>query len=130
MSDQPDPMTERLGQFTPDAAGLDRDAILFAAGRRSARASRVWPVLVGLLIATQTFTLVTLWPRSPEASPEVEAPAARPSPELFVPPASEPSDVWSARSRPEVVESPPSSQSGEYVSSGPILSIRSEIRID
>jgi hypothetical protein len=123
-------MTDRLSRFTPIAAGLDRDAILFAAGRRSARAARMWPILVGLLVVTQSLTLVMLWPRSPDTAPGPVAPVVRPSPDLGPPPASEPGDIWSARSRPDVVESPPALQSGDYVSSGPTLTIRSDIRFD
>ncbi len=54
---------ERLSRFTPDAAGLDRDALLFAAGRASARPNRRWLALCGTLAATQLLMLGMLcWP--------------------------------------------------------------------
>jgi hypothetical protein len=57
-------ITERLSRFTPDGSGLDRDALLFAAGQASVRASRRWPAVAGLLAASQVLTLtaVCLWP--------------------------------------------------------------------
>ena len=39
-----EPILERLSRFTPDAGGLDRDALLFAAGRESARPNRGWMI--------------------------------------------------------------------------------------
>jgi hypothetical protein len=55
-----DPLAERLSRFTPDAAGMDRDGLLFAAGRASAQTSRRWQLIAGLLAATQLLTLVAL----------------------------------------------------------------------
>jgi hypothetical protein len=61
---------ERLSQFTPDASGLDRDALLFAAGRNSVRSRRIWMTLAFLLATTQALSLVFLWPHpNPLASP-------------------------------------------------------------
>jgi hypothetical protein len=40
-----EPVVERLSRFTPDAGGLDRDSLLFAAGRASARPNRPWVAL-------------------------------------------------------------------------------------
>jgi hypothetical protein len=54
---------ERLSRFTPDASGLDRDALLFAAGRNSVRPNRIWKTVACLLAATQASLLVLLWPR-------------------------------------------------------------------
>lgn len=55
--------TERLSRFTPDGAGLDRDALLFAAGKASARPSRRWRILCSALAASQLVTLgVLCWP--------------------------------------------------------------------
>jgi hypothetical protein len=60
MSD--DPLIRRLSQFTPDSAGLDRDALLFAGGRASARPNRRWVALSGALAASQIITLgLFLW---------------------------------------------------------------------
>ena len=58
-----EPIIESLSRFTPDAGGLDRDAILFAAGRASARPNRKWMALAGSLAACQIVTLALLWPR-------------------------------------------------------------------
>ena len=69
-----EPLAERLSRFTPDAGGLDRDALLFAAGRASARPGRRWKALAGALAASQVLTLVLLWPHAPPAAPSV-APA-------------------------------------------------------
>ena len=57
----PDPTSERLGRFTPDASALDRDAILFAAGKASVGSSRFWPCLTGLLGTSQAITLFLLF---------------------------------------------------------------------
>jgi hypothetical protein len=58
-------LAESLSRFTPDSSGLDRDALLFAAGQASARRPvRTWRVLVGALAACQLLTLVLLWPQS------------------------------------------------------------------
>jgi hypothetical protein len=58
-------LAESLSRFTPDGTGLDRDALLFAAGQASARRPfHTWGVLVGALAACQLLTLVLLWPES------------------------------------------------------------------
>ncbi len=57
-----EPLIERLSRFTPDAGGLDRDALLFAAGRRSARPNRGWKRVSAVLAGTQLLALVLLWP--------------------------------------------------------------------
>jgi hypothetical protein len=64
-----EPLAERLSRFTPDAGKLDRDALLFAAGRASARPGRPWMALAGALAASQLLTLLFLWPRTPAATP-------------------------------------------------------------
>jgi hypothetical protein len=65
-----DPLAERLRRFSPDRAGLDRDALLFAAGRAAARPNRRWQALTALLAACQLISLSLLWPRSlPPALP-------------------------------------------------------------
>lgn len=74
MSD--DPLATRLSRFTPDASGLDRDALLFAAGRASVRPARGWVVLVGVLTASQLVTLVLFWL---QAATPVAAPTTPPS---------------------------------------------------
>lgn len=58
-----EPIIESLSRFTPDGSGLDRDAIMYAAGRTSARPNRGWMALAGSLAACQVVTLALLWPR-------------------------------------------------------------------
>ena len=55
---------ERLSRFTPDGSGLDRDALLFAAGRASVRPGRRWKAIAATLAASQLLTLLLLWPRT------------------------------------------------------------------
>ena len=131
MPDEPEPLTDRLGRFTPNALDLDRDAILFAAGQRSVRGSRAWKGLVALLLVSQLFTLLMLWPSTPNAMVVAPVPAnERPASDLVFPPRSGSSDVWSAGSRPEVVQHERrTSETGEYVTS-PTLTIGSAYRFD
>ena len=69
MSD--DPLIQRLSQLTPDGSGLDRDALLFAAGRASVRPSRCWPALAGALALSQVMVLaIFLWPRPAALVPD------------------------------------------------------------
>jgi hypothetical protein len=85
---------ERLSRFTPDASGLDRDALLFAAGRASVRPGKRWMAIAGALAASQLLTLLFLWPRQPEAAPlgiptpaiavESESPLAPPDPSSWI----------------------------------------------
>jgi hypothetical protein len=121
-------MTDRLSRFAPNAPGLDRDAILFAAGRRSARGSWLWKAAVGLLAASQAVTLVVLWPApattiSPVVPPAALGPAAQPEP----PPPSPPSDVWTAGSQPDVLLRSEPLAAIQFVPSGPPLTARSTI---
>jgi hypothetical protein len=60
-----EPLAESLSRFTPNAEELNRDALLFAAGRASVRPSRRWQALAGALAVAQLLTLVCLWPRTP-----------------------------------------------------------------
>jgi hypothetical protein len=69
-------MPERLSRFTPDPGNLDRDNLLFEAGRRSVPPPRRWQILAGILSVAQVLTLVLLWPR---ALPPVESPNVPPS---------------------------------------------------
>lgn len=64
-----EPLAERLSRFTPNAAELDRDALLFAAGRASVRLSRFWPALAAGLAVAQLLTVICLWPRTAPPSP-------------------------------------------------------------
>lgn len=122
-------MTERLSRFTPNAAGLDRDAILFEAGRRSARTNRLWPALASLLVISNALTLFVLWPGPPNA---VAPPETSPqnSPDLVIPPASPPPGMWSAGSQPDVVFTDSTPSPGPFVSPGPTLTVGSSLRFD
>ena len=82
-----EPFAESLSRFTPDAAGLNRDALLFAAGRASVRPNPLWKALVAVLAVSQLLTLVALWsllphlppsapPVPPLASPHIPTPIA------------------------------------------------------
>jgi hypothetical protein len=62
----PDPLAEKLGRFTPDASGFDRDALLFQAGRASVQPRRLWPALAGTLALAQAATLLFFLTRRPE----------------------------------------------------------------
>src|SRR5438270_7884688 len=57
-----EPIVERLSRFTPDAGGLDRDSLLYAAGRASARPNRPWIALAAVLAVAQPLSLMLLWP--------------------------------------------------------------------
>jgi hypothetical protein len=89
-----DPIEERLGRLTPAASGLDRTALIFAAGRASARPNRPWQALAGVLAALQVLTLVLLWPHpvaAPNSGPGPIPPMADVGPTPH--PAAEPSSL-------------------------------------
>src|SRR5437879_2202531 len=130
MPERPDPMTERLSRFTPNAAGLDRDAILFAAGRQSARSHRIWASLAGLLAISQGITLFALWPRSVEVLAPTPVPTVQTTPDLSLPPPSPSPDFWSAGSRPEVLLKESPSANAEYIPPGPTLTVASGLHFE
>jgi hypothetical protein len=118
-----EPILERLSRFTPDAGGLDRDSLLYAAGRASARPNRAWITLAAALGITQTLTLALLWPApAPPAAYQPPAAVYQPPPE---PPTADESDspgVWSARHSlldAETEDRP--AGSGRFIDSGPPL---------
>ena len=79
-----EPFAERLSRFTPDAGGLDRDALLFAAGRASVRPGRRWIVLAGALAASQLLTLLFLWPHTPHQGADAPRSPFAPAPSVAV----------------------------------------------
>jgi hypothetical protein len=92
-----EPLAERLSRFTPDPGDLDRDAVLFAAGRASVRPDRRWAALVAALATCQVLTLALLWPRpipapgpTPAPLPVAVQPQDRPA---------EPSELWALNRR-------------------------------
>jgi hypothetical protein len=119
-----EPLAERLSKLTPDAGGLDRDALLFAAGRASVRRGRAWPALAGVLAASQLLTLVLLWPReTPTMTPPL-ADVKQTAPAEPAPPAHDPSELWSLRRRlSEDGDLPPPDRAPaeQMVSGGPPL---------
>jgi hypothetical protein len=124
-------MTDRLSRFTPNVAGLDRDAILFAAGRQSVRSVGIWKVLAGLLLASQFVTLFVLWPRSAEVAVPRSTPTVTPPVREVDPPSSSPpSNIWSVRSSPDSLQTGPTPAATEFVSSGPTLTVGSAHRFD
>jgi len=97
-----EPLLERLNRFTPDAGRLDRDALLFAAGRSSARPSRGWMALASVLAGTQALSLLLLLPHATPPAGGLSTPVATlPRPQSALEPAaskglSEPG-LWTAR---------------------------------
>jgi hypothetical protein len=92
-----------MSQFTPSAAGLDRDAMLFAAGRASARTSRGWIVLAAGLASTQVLSFVLLWPGTTTPADRFNLAVAErpPAPTTVEPQLSRPrvrTGIWSIRS--------------------------------
>lgn len=72
----------KLGQFTP-TSGMDRDELLFQAGRASAPSSRGWKLAVGLLALGQLGTAASwlAWPRPEPVI--VRVPVETPPPTLI-----------------------------------------------
>jgi hypothetical protein len=96
------PFPERLSRFTPDAGTLDRDGLLYAAGRASARPNRGWIALAAVLAVTEVLTLVLLWPSPTPPVAQLPPPAVQPAapPAPPEPPTSDSPDspgVWSVR---------------------------------
>ena len=99
-----EPFLERLNRFTPDPGGLDRDALLFAAGRSSTRPNRGWKTLACVLAGTQACSLVLLLlhPAPPKTELSVHVAALPTSPQALERSASVASAnpaIWSARQR-------------------------------
>jgi hypothetical protein len=55
-----DPLVQKLSRFTPASSTVDRDAMLFAAGKASRSGAGKWKVVASVLALTQTALLV-LW---------------------------------------------------------------------
>jgi hypothetical protein len=120
---------ERLNRFTPDPGRLDRDALLFAAGRESARPNRSWIALATALAIAQPVFLMLLWPHpAPPAAPPAPAVvylvAPRDSVAASTIDASECPGLWSARHsllRSDPEDDPIPVRAVKYVESGPPL---------
>jgi len=114
-----------LSRFTPDGTGLDRDGLLFAAGRASARPNRRWAALAAGLAACQLLTLTLLWPR-PTASVDgvVKVPATREVAEPTTARPAEASELWVLNRRVLLSEDgdlPPPTPAGMLVPGKPPL---------
>jgi hypothetical protein len=96
-----EPFAERLSRFTPDGSGLDRDALLFAAGRASVRPAGRWKVAAGVLAASQLLTILLLWPRmSHQGTDAPRSPfASAPPVAVEPPPALSDPDSWAMNRR-------------------------------
>jgi len=80
----------KLARFTPTAPGLDRDELLFRAGRASAPSGRWWKLAVAVLALTQLGT-VAVWLRQtptvpPPVVPVTQPGGVEPEPAPFEPP--------------------------------------------
>jgi hypothetical protein len=121
-----EPFLERLSRFTPDAGGLDRDALLFAAGRASARPGHGWKIAAAVLAGTQALSLALLClpyaaPPSHDSLPQSAQQAVPPTP---APPSDAlvSSGVWAAHRDPlETVAEERPDESIDIVESGPPL---------
>jgi hypothetical protein len=128
-----EPIVERLSRFTPATGSLDRDALLFEAGRKSARPSRAWTFSTSLLAFTQLVSLVLLWPGMlPPTDERVVAVNGTPprATDLGVALEQSPSDVndshslWAGRRRfqeSELDDQPVSAEEGVFIESEPPL---------
>jgi hypothetical protein len=75
----PEDVTAKLAAFTP--TGLDRDAVLFAAGKAAGRRS-VWKWLAATLAVSNAVTLAALaWPKPSPVVIVEPPPAVQPEPE-------------------------------------------------
>jgi hypothetical protein len=110
-----DPLAERLSRFTPDAGRLDRDALLFAAGRASARPGRRWQALAGVLALSQLATLLLfLWPHTPNQGVAAPRSPVAPPPVAGQPPPAQPGTWaanWRVPDRPDEIPQPPAADS-------------------
>ena len=101
----PGRIEDGLSRFTPSLGGLNRDELLFAAGRASARPDRKWPTLAALLALSQALTLALLCTGTPTL-PRAE-PTPPPVPSDTVPVVSPIARDWrSALDEPPVVVMP------------------------
>ncbi len=111
-------MTEferKLSDLSP--AAVDRDALLFAAGRASAPSPRWWRRACGLLAVTQLVTL-GLWLTSRPQPTRVDEPLPAASPTL---PAPSPPDPSSYLALLRTWDQPPASPPAAVVPDGPAL---------
>jgi hypothetical protein len=70
-----------LSRLTPNRGKIDRDALIFAAGRRSAGKNRGWKAMTGILVAGQLLTLAFLGPHPAASRPSNQVRIASDRPE-------------------------------------------------
>jgi hypothetical protein len=69
-----DPLVQKLARLTPSSSAVDRDALLFAAGRASAPKTRGWKLLSVVLAVSQAATLALWIAASGLGTPRTEIP--------------------------------------------------------
>jgi hypothetical protein len=76
----PDPVLDKLARFTPSSSAVNNAALLFAAGRASARTPWAWKVAVaGLLLANLGWlSLVLFRPHAKTAPESLQQPDSKP----------------------------------------------------
>lgn len=107
MSGEPDDLsafTRCLANVPPHSGQLDRDALLFAAGRAAGRRSPFWPACTGALAVLSAALTVTLLTR-PATVVVVERTVRVPAP---APPAPTPADRQPAEEATTPDQTPPS----------------------
>ena len=91
-----DALTRLLRRFTPAGDGLDRDALMYEAGRASVPSPARWKALAALLALGQALTLLLL---VAQPAPRPAAPAeVRPEPAI-TPPSEPPAGAWTMRQK-------------------------------
>ena len=85
-----DPLIASLNRFTPQASPIDRDELLFRAGRASARTPRGWKLAVAALGISQMLLLGWIASTAPTSVAVPVIPAPPPPTVAPVPPDSEP----------------------------------------
>jgi hypothetical protein len=120
----PDPVFDKLARFSPSPGGLDRDSILFAVGRASARPRRIWPAIAAILAVTQAITLtLLLLPRSPQVMPIQKGNSPPPAPAVEPAPDYTPDNILQVGS--DLEQWPKESPVADPVPSGPTWTVLS-----
>jgi hypothetical protein len=122
-----EPLADRMKRFTPEGAALDRDALLFNAGRASVRPGHGWKLFALSLVFSQVATLGLLWPRpAPRTSPSLIQPPQQPAEPSSPPPSFDPSEWLVLNHRASVAaetDFPPTMSAGPLVPDEPALSV-------
>jgi hypothetical protein len=72
MNDPIHEITNRLRQFQPESSSIDRDELMFEAGRQSVQPTRKWQGMAGLLAFSQACTLAWIFLSNSAATPELK----------------------------------------------------------